>query len=346
MKTLVCILIAGLLVANAEGSLEIPKDYRRPEPYPGQCDSPFTAVTGGHCYFRSYRLLRLSWGDAQSACQQLHPRGTLAEFESVDEILDATLFLMDSNNCSDWQEGPSDAGPWIGGLEVSDSNEFAWGSTNTSILYTNWNTGEPNSPGFEDGIALNCAANFEWQDVAAEVHLPFLCEIPPNAPTIALTCPEGFILLGESCYALRDEQGMNWDDSQTYCASLAPGGKLIEIETAEEFYAVFSYLRENPPPSCGPAYWIGAEEREGSDYFEWASTRWPVLFYNWYYNQPHDSTAGNAIRADCTYWEWFDAQKSTPGHQLCEAPPTEEPVDSSTRSGSNEGHPSNGQWTN
>ncbi|CAG0889525.1 unnamed protein product [Cyprideis torosa] len=328
MKTLVCILLAVLLVANVEGSLEIPKDYRRPEPYPGQCDSPFTAVTGGHCYFRSYRLLRLSWGDAQSACKQLHPRGTLAEFESVDEILDATLFLMDSNNCSDWQEGASDAGPWIGGLEISNSNEFMWASSNTSILYTNWNTGEPNSPGFEDGIALNCAANFEWQDVAAEVNLSFLCEIPPNAPTVALTCPEGFILLGESCYAVNTEN-MSWDDSQTYCGSLAPGGKLIEIETAEEFYAVFTYLRENPPWLCD-GYWIGAEEREGSNYFEWASTRWPVLFYNWQPNEPDDSPAGDALWVYCSVdWQWGDRNKSWGFRQICEAPPTEEAVDSS-----------------
>ncbi|CAG0891463.1 unnamed protein product [Cyprideis torosa] len=123
---------------------------------------------------------------------------------------------------------------------------------------------------------------------------------------------------------------MSWDDSQSYCGSLAPGGKLIEIETAEEFYAVFSYLRENPPSLCY-GYWIGAEERSLSNYFQWASTRWPVLFYNWYYSQPDDSPAGDAIYVRCyDDWQWFDGSKSAGRYQLCEAPPTEEAVDSST----------------
>ncbi|CAG0906356.1 unnamed protein product [Cyprideis torosa] len=142
-------------------------------------------------------------------------------------------------------------------------------------------------------------------------------------------CPDGFILLGDSCYAIGEEQYRTWDDSQTYCGSLAPGGKLIEIETAEEFYAVFSYLRENPPSCYG--YWIGAEEREASNYFQWASTRWPVLFYNWQFNQPDASAAGNAIFVDCgSDWQWWDAPKSAVAYQLCEAPPTQEAIDSST----------------
>ncbi|CAG0901958.1 unnamed protein product [Cyprideis torosa] len=114
MKILICILVVGLRIAIGEGALEIPKDYRlrssdyrRPKPYPGQCDTPFTAVTGGHCYFSSYRLLRLNWHDAQTACQQLHPSGQLAQFESTDEILDATFSLADSN-CSNWLDGPND----------------------------------------------------------------------------------------------------------------------------------------------------------------------------------------------------------------------------------------------
>ncbi|CAG0901957.1 unnamed protein product [Cyprideis torosa] len=144
-----------------------------------------------------------------------------------------------------------------------------------------------------------------------------------------VNCPDGFILLGESCYAFGEEQGMNWYDSQTYCGSLAPGGKLIEIETAEEFYTVFSYLRENP--SLCDYYWIGAEEREASNYFQWASTRWPVLFYNWYFTEPSNSPAGDAIIVLCpSDWQWYDITKSFAARQLCEAPPTEEAVDSST----------------
>ncbi|CAG0891462.1 unnamed protein product [Cyprideis torosa] len=147
-----------------------------------------------------------------------------------------------------------------------------------------------------------------------------------------LICPTGFIPLGESCYAFGEEQGMDWYDSQTYCGSLAPGGKLIEIETAEEFYAVFTYIRENQRVWCGE-YWIGAQERGyENNNFEWASTRWPVLFYNWWYDQPNDSRAGDAIVVSSHQdWQWGDTGTLYDyACQLCEAPPTGEAVDSST----------------
>ncbi|CAG0893093.1 unnamed protein product [Cyprideis torosa] len=111
-----------------------------------------------------------------------------------------------------------------------------------------------------------------------------------------LICPSGFFLLGRSCYAFGD-QYIDWDQSQTECGTLTLGGRLIEIETEDEFYLVMTYLRDNPPPQCN--YWIGAEERETSNYFQWMSSRWPVLFYNWYPIEPNSSSSGDAIGISC-----------------------------------------------
>ncbi|CAG0910269.1 unnamed protein product, partial [Cyprideis torosa] len=115
---------------------------------------------------------------------------------------------------------------------------------------------------------------FQWIFVFGLI-ITSLDAIPPQRTdleeegeqTRTLICPAGFFSLEKSCYAIRDEELMTWDDSKSHCGSLAPGGKLIEIETAEEFYRVFSYLRENPPQLCSN-FWIGAEEREDSDYFQ------------------------------------------------------------------------------
>ncbi|CAG0911706.1 unnamed protein product [Cyprideis torosa] len=99
------------------------------------------------------------------------------------------------------------------------------------------------------------------------------------------------------------------------------------METAEEFYLITTYLRENPPQYCSSHnYWIGAQQREDSQYYEWATTRWPLLFYNWRYDQP-SSYSGNAIYLDCSDdWQWISFPKTLPSmslFKLCEAPSTE-----------------------
>ncbi|CAG0893094.1 unnamed protein product [Cyprideis torosa] len=175
---------------------------------------------------------------------------------------------------------------------------------------------------------------------------------------LALTCPPGFFGLGESCYAIGQEY-LSWDQSQIYCDALAAGGRLIEIEAAEEFYLFTTYLRDNPPPECGEnygtfrvliyactgkpgsqfhandnlctllGYWIGAEEREDSNYFQWASSRWPLMFYNWYFTEPNFPDSGNAIALSCSAdWQWYDTRKSYGHYPICEAPPIEVDHDS------------------
>ncbi|CAG0890974.1 unnamed protein product [Cyprideis torosa] len=148
-----------------------------------------------------------------------------------------------------------------------------------------------------------------------------------NEEPLSLICPAGFFLLGRSCYAFDDIRNSTWDDAQTYCQGLALGGKLIEMETAEEFYLITTYLRENPHQYCSTHnYWTGAQQREDSQYYEWATTRWPLLFYNWRYDEPSYPYSGNAIVLDCSDdWQWRNAQKTASGtlYKLCEAPSTE-----------------------
>ncbi|CAG0910709.1 unnamed protein product [Cyprideis torosa] len=131
--------------------------------------------------------------------------------------------------------------------------------------------------------------------------LPFLCETEANPPAVTLACPDGFMLLGESCYAFRAEVRLSWDDSQEYCRNLTGQARLIEIETEQELHLITTFLRDNGTTT--PYFWIGVEQRGESTHYQWASTKWPLTFYNWDDNQPNEVGSGNAIelykKADC-----------------------------------------------
>ncbi|CAG0909288.1 unnamed protein product, partial [Cyprideis torosa] len=93
--------ICGLLFALALGK------SAQAEPYQGQCDEPFSATTGGHCYWPSFRTLRANWYNAQTRCRLLHPRAHLAQFETSDELHDAVSFLSSASNCTAWGDEPN-----------------------------------------------------------------------------------------------------------------------------------------------------------------------------------------------------------------------------------------------
>ncbi|CAG0892517.1 unnamed protein product [Cyprideis torosa] len=301
------------LVATIDGALYLPSNDRPRIPvFEGQCDPPFSPVEGSHCYFLSYNKMKGDWLSAQLVCSWLHPNGRLAEFETAEELVDATVFLSSENQNGVYPWAAP--GPWIGAVELSDSNEFVWASSNSSIEATNWSPSRPNSPTFGDGVALDVANGFEWIDLSNVTEVPILCEIPSNPPPVELTCPEGFFSLEDSCYAVFDDQTMNWDDAQTFCGSLAAGGRLVELETAQEI-ALFK----------GHLVLVGAEEFGSTDTYSWASSGQWVVFYDWYQGQPNNGTSGDAILLRCDWnWKWGDDPKSeSTKRPICEAPPVE-----------------------
>ncbi|CAG0906156.1 unnamed protein product, partial [Cyprideis torosa] len=119
------------------------------------------------------------------------------------------------------------AGPWIGAVELGESNQFVWYSTNTSVGLGDWIHGQPNSRAFGDGVVMACEFRYEWMDKQQNTKLPFLCEMTPKA-----TCPSQFTPIGDSCYYFGTST-MPWDTAQEVCRTLAPNGKLVEMETAE-----------------------------------------------------------------------------------------------------------------
>ncbi|CAG0908558.1 unnamed protein product, partial [Cyprideis torosa] len=179
---------------------------------------------GGKCLLLSKRLVTGSWAEAQEICRWMNKDGRLAEFHSIEQIQDAKEYLTkDDPHCKSW---PS-PGPWIGAVELGDSNDFVWYSTNTSVGLGNWVKGQPNSRATGDGVVMACDFGYEWMDKQQNTKLPFLCETTPKA-----TCPSEFTPIGDSCYYFGTST-MPWDTAQEVCRTLAPNGKLVEMETAE-----------------------------------------------------------------------------------------------------------------
>ncbi|CAG0908610.1 unnamed protein product, partial [Cyprideis torosa] len=53
-------------------------------------------------------------------------------------------------------------GPWIGAIEVADTNDFIWYSNNSTVVIDNWATEQPNSPTFGDAAMMTCEFSFYW----------------------------------------------------------------------------------------------------------------------------------------------------------------------------------------
>ncbi|CAG0899319.1 unnamed protein product [Cyprideis torosa] len=287
--------IALITLPKPGTSLKLERNKPRLEVYDNQCPHPFTPVEGGWCYFFSFAAERHTWDNAQLFCGWLHPEGHLAELETFDEIIDITIFLTSSSHAGShgWTPSP---GPWIGGIEIRDTNEFIWTKANLSILQTNWAPSQPDSPTSGDAIALNASSTFEWEDLPRDTELPFICEVQSNAPPVTLVCPEGFFRLETGCYAINAEQSLNWNDCQSYCASLTAGGRLAEFETEKENYLLVDYLADNGP--C-VYYWFGATEKGATGAYKWATSGLPLTFSNWGDGEPNDGAAESGVAMAC-----------------------------------------------
>ncbi|CAG0892456.1 unnamed protein product [Cyprideis torosa] len=351
LATLMSLLFAASVTAEGEQFLTNDKIFGNSDDevgYPGQCDPPFRATAGGHCYFLSHGVITQTWQYAKEICAWLHPQGALAEFQTPDELAEITALLNgEDSSCGSWEGG----GPWIGGREVGDTNVFVWDSTNTTIEYTNWADSEPDSDTANDGIAMACPfeckshsqnvnpylsqlkpvifislssptiSTDEWIDLNSDTLMPFLCEAPPNPPPITFVCPDNFFLLGGSCYSIGTDILLNWDESQIYCSSVTAGGKLVEFENWEEYDTLVNYLMEQ---GICETLWIGAEEVRDTRSYKWRSSQKLVTFYNWWYLRPSEGGSDSGIDINCVNsYQWGDVPKGEERYQLCEVLPTE-----------------------
>ena len=62
---------------------------------------------------------------------------------------------------------------WIGVNDIANEGTFVYDSSGTTIVYENWNPGEPNDSGGEDCTEIKYG---NWNDMPCTTELSFVCE--------------------------------------------------------------------------------------------------------------------------------------------------------------------------
>ncbi|CAG0899582.1 unnamed protein product [Cyprideis torosa] len=128
------------------------------------CDHPFQETPGGKCLFNPKVILRGTWEEGQQICSWLNENSRLVEIRGYEELEDVTSYLLENDaDCSQWPSG----GPWIGAVEVQDTNQFIWSSDNSTVVIENWLQGQPNNPTSGDGAMMACEFSYSLVSMAA-----------------------------------------------------------------------------------------------------------------------------------------------------------------------------------
>ncbi|KAJ7377481.1 chromatin-modulating protein mrc1 [Desmophyllum pertusum] len=123
---------------------------------------------------------------------------------------------------------------WIGLNDRLNEGQFVWsdGTPFNSSIYNNWNDGEPDNNG-DDCVELY---NNRWNDVPCSSTYYYICERPKGR----LSCPDGWLLHGLSCYKASKE-GKTWLNAKQDCH--ASRGYLMKIDDASEQNFIEVFLR-------------------------------------------------------------------------------------------------------
>ncbi|KAK7496493.1 hypothetical protein BaRGS_00012145 [Batillaria attramentaria] len=156
-----------------------------------------------------------SWQDAMNDCKQRSTpflKVTLASIRNARENAFLTTQLLNSGLLA-----------WIG-LHLVDQ-KYLW-IDNEELLYTNWDTGEPNGAEQEGCVHLySRGANAgRWNDAACSRKMGWVCQSNRFAymdqpTTTRSTCPAGFQSLGSACYRYLNTT-VSWHDAEDQCVSM------------------------------------------------------------------------------------------------------------------------------
>jgi len=135
----------------------------------------------------------------------------------------------------------------------------------------------------------------------------------PTTPTPQHTCPDGWSRVRDHCYVVSDQKA-SWDDAQTACAGLTPGGHLASVhaDTLSDVNAIIA--------TGGLYTWLGLERTSDGG---WAWSDGSGLdITNWASGLPYQRGGRSSSTANCvssdTSGKWGDARCSASLHFLCQ----------------------------
>ena len=180
-------------------------------------------------------------------------------------------------------------GPTLFGLvqalgSAEPSGGWGW-SNDESLIYTNWNPGEPNNIGGENwGVILSNGKWNDERDSFGNVLIEFNSN--PNLDTAVWTSAEGGN--GKSYSAVILPQRVTWQQAKAYAESL--GAKLVSMETQAESqwvyrrFAAFTNMWTMSPYNVGP--WAGLSRQSGQ--WIWESGE-PITESPWASGEPNNT---------------------------------------------------------
>ncbi|KAG7266656.1 hypothetical protein CRUP_028373 [Coryphaenoides rupestris] len=177
---------------------------------------------------------------AQSFCKE--KEGSLAVIDSQSENEFVASYLKDLKRSA-----------WIGMSDRVAENTYTW-HDGSAVLYTNWDTNEPNNHGGSVRVASSSSSSSSrtaspcptatWRAAAADI------APPPPGP-----CPDGYVSWMLSCYLLV-EQPATWERAQRDCELRGDNLASVDMSYDQAFLPASSRTRAasawKPPGLAAP----------------------------------------------------------------------------------------------
>ncbi|XP_052695309.1 collectin-12-like [Crassostrea angulata] len=127
----------------------------------------------GNYYF--YGEESVTWADGKLECQKRCAHLVEIETKEESDWLAATFLLKE--DCS--SDSLFTCTAWTGGNDLDNEGHYVWDHSNTSIVFTNWNTYEPSRLNLSFALTRDCIDMFrngKWNDRPCSYGNQFICE--------------------------------------------------------------------------------------------------------------------------------------------------------------------------
>ncbi|XP_071751059.2 uncharacterized protein LOC139908314 [Centroberyx gerrardi] len=292
------------------------------QPWEGNCPAGWMLFKNKCFLFKGHKDdIKANWSYARSWCKAQD--GELAVIDDQYENDFVSSYLRDL-------ELPT----WIGLSDILVENQYAWSDGVSPVLYTNWNSKEPNNVGgVEHCVAMthNYLVSGKWNDDACSNERSFVCyrkkssSINPPPPTKS-PCPGGYISWYKNCYRLVEDPAP-WDAAQVACEQ--QGGNLASIDMSYDQAFVAGVVLQGKADA-----WIGLRRKDDSSSYKWTDD-WPVFFTQWGPGEPSNIKGEGCVSMHASplfHGTWNDTKCDQPKPYICKIssetpPPTPAPGD-------------------
>merc|ERR1712115_274729 len=141
-----------------------------------------------------------------------------------------------------------------------------------------------------------------------------------HATNLFAGCPLGWFRILDSCiWVSPKETKLKYDDAYMFCKRKIPGGKLFEPLSKVHN----DYTRDLVDAIDGENYldflWIGINDHMEEGRYVYTKSDEPILFENWFENQPTNSTSQNCIGQNTANTaKWNDITCTNEFRFICE----------------------------